>query len=88
MTALPSIVVFVLRSAAVGSLFGLAVAALFVAADIGGLRSLIASSVDPFSPLLLLGLGFATMIGSLYTGTAIMLLPKNERATFWRTLDD
>lgn len=87
MTALPGIVMFILRSAAIGSVIGVGLAALFILADTGGLGSLIAGSSDPITSLLLLGLGFATMIGSLYTGAAIMLLPKDERAAIWRNLD-
>jgi hypothetical protein len=86
MVRLPGIVSFILRSAAIGSCLGVLLAAGLVLTNAGGLGTLILETGDPTAPLLLMLLGFATLIGSLYTGGAIMTLPRDERAAVWRTI--
>jgi hypothetical protein len=87
MKMLPGIVRMILRSAAVGALLGVLVLAGFLATDVGGIRSMVQATSDPIAPLLLLGIGFASLIGSVYVGTEIMLLSTDERADVWRDLD-
>ena len=85
---LPGIVAFILRSGAVGAAGGAVLAAAFLAGDVAGLGTLVAGASDPVSPVLLLGLGFATLIGSLYAGAAIMLLPAEADDQVWHRLAD
>jgi hypothetical protein len=75
---LPVAVTFVLRNAAIGAALGVAVAAGLVATGAGGLRDLIRDAEDPVTPLVLLAAGFATLIGSLYTAAALMLVRPNR----------
>lgn len=71
---LPPAVAFVLRNAAIGGAIGIAMAVALLLTDAGGLRSLITQAHDPLAPLLLLAVGFATLIGGLYTAAALMML--------------
>jgi len=70
---LPPIVVFLLTHAAIGSLTGLAVAAALVSANIGQMRDLLTASSDPAPAAALLAVGFATLVGSVWVGAAVML---------------
>ncbi|MEZ5926703.1 MAG: hypothetical protein R3D57_20230 [Hyphomicrobiaceae bacterium] len=83
---LPGIVTFILRSAAVGSLLGVVVAALFILSDVAGVGTLIRDSASPVPPVVLLLAGFAILFGSLYTGSAIMLLPRDKDNQVWRSI--
>lgn len=69
---------FLFGNAAIGSALGVAFAVLLIVVDAGGLRTLIGGSSEPWAPLALLIVGFATLIGGLYTAAAIMLLPKGD----------
>ncbi|HRD76415.1 MAG TPA: hypothetical protein PK264_10810 [Hyphomicrobiaceae bacterium] len=83
MRRLPGIVSFILRSAAIGAGLGAGLLALFLATNTGGMRALILESSDPMAPILLLLLGFMTLVGSLYSGAAVMTLPRDERDAIW-----
>lgn len=74
----PALVRYILRNAAIGAALGVALALLLVATDAAGLRSLMAESADPTTPMLLLAVGFATLFGGLYAGYAIMMLPEEH----------
>jgi hypothetical protein len=87
MMRLPGIVRYILKTAAVGSTVGIALAGGLVLVDAAGLGSLIASSPDPMVPLALFGIGFATLFGSLHTGSAIMMLPKDAGDDMWRQIE-
>ncbi len=76
--SLPRAVRFVLFNVGVGSLIGAAFGLLLIATDAGGLRSLIADSSDPVTPVLLVIGGFASLIGGLYVGAAIMRMPAKD----------
>lgn len=75
---MPRLLAFVLGNAAIGAALGVAFALLLLAIDAAGLRTLIAGSSEPVAPVVLLLLGFATLIGALYTAAAIMLVPPGE----------
>ncbi len=75
---LPPIVRFILGNAAVGAVLGGALAAALVYTDTYGLQSLIRNSSDPVTPVVMIIVGFATLIGGLYTGAAIMRLPERK----------
>lgn len=75
---LPRAVRFVLLNVAIGSLIGAAFGALLIATDAGGLRSLITDTSDPVTPVLLVLAGFASLIGGLYAGGAIMRMPAKD----------
>lgn len=75
---MPRLLAFLLGNAAIGAALGVAFALLLLAIDAANLRTLIAASSDPVAPVVLLLLGFATLIGSLYTGAAIMLVPSGS----------
>jgi hypothetical protein len=78
MMNLPALVTYILTNAAAGAAAGLIMAAALVATDVAGLGTLIFESSDPIPPVALLALGFATMMGSLAAGAAIMRLPEQE----------
>lgn len=76
---MPRLLAFVLGNAAVGAALGVAFALLLLAVDVAGIRTLISGSSEPVAPVVLLFLGFATLIGSLYTAAAVMLVgPEDE----------
>ena len=83
---LPGIVTYLLRTAAIGALIGMAVAALLIVTDAAGMGTMIRDSQAPFAPVALLLLGFATLIGSLYTGTSIMMLPCDTHDRVWQSI--
>ena len=85
---LPGIVKFLLRSAVIGILIGVAVAVLFIAVDTAGIGALIRGSETPLAPIALFISGFAILFGSVFTGGAIMLLPANADADVWRKMRD
>ncbi|MEQ1695482.1 MAG: hypothetical protein ABL901_06535 [Hyphomicrobiaceae bacterium] len=70
---LPKLVVFLITRAATGALVGVAIAATLVATNTRGLRDLIEASTDQIAPALLLGVGFASLFGSLWAAVAVML---------------
>ncbi len=74
----PVLVRYIVRNAAIGAGLGVLLAVMLVATDAAGLRTLIAESSDPATPMLLLAGGFSTLFGSLYAGYAIMMLPEEE----------
>ena len=75
---LPFLVRVVLRGAAIGAAIGTIVAGLLIVTDAAGLGTLIAASSEPVVPVIMLAAGFATLIGGLCAGSAIMLLPSGE----------
>ncbi len=75
---MPRLLAFVLGNAAIGAALGIAFAALLLAVDAAGIRTLILGSSEPVAPLVLLILGFATLIGSLYTAAAVMLVRPDD----------
>ena len=85
---MPALVRFILKSAGIGATIGVGLALLLVLTNAAGMGTLIRESSDPLSPMLLLVLGFSTLIGSLYTGAAIMMLPRDARDALWRDLQD
>lgn len=88
MVRLPRVVAFILRSCAVGTGLGAGLAVALVLSDAGGMGTLIASSSEPVVPLVLFAAGFATLIGSLYAGSAIMTLPREAQDDIWIELRD
>lgn len=85
---LPRVVAFILRSCAIGAILGAGLAVALVLTNAGGMGALIASSSEPAVPLVLLVAGFATLIGSLYAGWAIMTLPRDAQDDIWFRLRD
>ena len=77
-TPLPRLVSFILRNAAIGSLLGVLLGGGLLLTNTAGLRTLVLESASPVVPVVLLLWGFATLIGSLYVGAAIMTLPRDE----------
>ena len=75
---MPRLLAFVLGNAAIGAALGVAFALLLIAVDAAGIRTLIAGSSEPVAPVALLLIGFATLIGSLYTAAAVMLVSPND----------
>jgi hypothetical protein len=82
------VVRFVLRQSALGAALGLALAALFLVLDTGGLRRLLLKSDAWPAGLCLLCAGFAITFGSAVCGSAIMSLPAGDdrraRGGEWR----
>lgn len=74
----PVLVRYIVRNAAIGAGLGVLLAVILVGTDAAGLRTLIAESTDPITPMLMLAGGFAILFGSLYTGYAIMTLPEEQ----------
>jgi hypothetical protein len=87
-SAIPPVVRYILGSAVVGALIGILLAAALIATNAAGIGALIRDSSDPLSPLLLIALGFSTLFGSLYAGSAIMLLPDDKYDPAARRFDD
>ena len=77
-TRLPPLVSFLLVQCAQGAALGAVFAGVLIAIDAGGLRTLVAATSNPLAPVVLLVVGFASLIGGLYAGVSIMLLPKDE----------
>lgn len=75
MTGEQSVARFVVIQWATGAALGCLFAGLLLTMDTGGLSSLVRESSDPVTPVALLVAGFASLIGSLYAGVAVMLLP-------------
>ncbi len=57
---------------------GVVMASLLLLANIGGLKDMLNSSSDPFTPMFLLYFGCAMTLGSLSMGIAVMSLPYGE----------
>ncbi len=76
----PPMLHFLAVNAATGSALGTVFAIVLIATNTAGLGDLIAGTSNPVAPVLLMIVGFATLFGGLYTGSAVMLLPwrKNE----------
>lgn len=75
---LPPLVVYILKSAGLGSAIGAALAVLLVVTDTGGLRTLIGDTGDQVTPVILLAAGFAISMGGLSAAVAIMRLPSDD----------
>ena len=86
MIRLPGIASLVLAASAAGTLLGCAVAIALIATDAGGLSTLLGASANPTAPIILLLFGFATLFGSLFAGSAIMLLPGDAHAEIWQRI--
>ncbi len=85
---LPPLVTHLLRTAAVGAFLGSFLALGFILTNAAGLGRLIAESATPVPALLLLFIGFTTLIGGLYTAASIMMMPRDKSDELWRTLSD
>lgn len=68
---------FILGSCGMGAGTGAALVVMLIAADVGGVRTLVDAGRQPVAPVILVLSDFATLIGSLYAGTAIMTLPRD-----------
>ena len=79
---LPQSVSFIVRSWAIGGAIGGGLAAVLVLTDTANLRTLIHGSQSPVTAIVLFLAGFATLFGGLYTGSAIMMLPRDKDETF------
>jgi hypothetical protein len=75
---LPPLVLFLIQQTVAGAALGVAFAGLLVAVDAGGLQTLIRESASPLVPLILLSVGFASLIGGLYAAAAVMLMPDDD----------
>lgn len=85
---LPRLVSYLLRTAAIGAGIGVGLAVSLVATDTAGLRGLVLGTSDPIAPMLLLIMGCGTLFGGIYTGAAIMLLPRKAEDDAWLELRD
>lgn len=75
--ARPSPIRFVLLNAAIGAVLGCLLAAALVYSN-PALQALIAGSASPAVPIAMLLVGFASLVGGLYAGAAIMLMPYRD----------
>lgn len=75
---LPILLRFLAQNAMIGSVLGVVFAGVLVWSSCGKLLELIVECSDPLVPTVMLTIGFATLIGGLYTGSAIMLLPYED----------
>jgi hypothetical protein len=69
---------FVIANVLIGMAVGCVFAGLVLYFDVAHLWRLISTSSDPVAPLALLFGSFMITFGSLFCGTAIMLLPKDD----------
>lgn len=71
----PELLRFLAVNTAVGTALGAGFAVLLLVTNTAGLGDLVAATSDPVTPVILFVVGFATLIGGLYAGSAVMLLP-------------
>ncbi|MBV1707388.1 MAG: hypothetical protein KGQ37_09305 [Hyphomicrobiales bacterium] len=62
-----------------GALFGFAMAGLFVASNVAGLRELILNATPMWLPLFALFVGFGSTFGGVVCATAVMLLQVDDK---------
>lgn len=72
---LPKLLHFLAVNSATGAALGTVFAIVLMLTNVGGLADLIGETSNPVVPIVLMIVGFATLIGGLYTGSAVMLLP-------------
>ena len=87
MPKLPGLVGFIVRSWAIGGAIGAGFAALLIYTDTASLWTLMQASASPYAATGLLLGGFATLFGSLYAGSAIMMLPRDKDDGFGNSGD-
>lgn len=76
----PKLLRFLAVNAAVGAGLGTAFAGVLLATNTAGLGDLIVTTSDPVTPVILFVVGFATLIGGLYTASAVMLVPWKKKS--------
>lgn len=76
----PKLLRFLAINAAIGAALGAVFAVVLIVTNTGGIGDLILRTSDPVSPVLLFVVGFATLIGGLYTASAVMLVPWKKKS--------
>jgi hypothetical protein len=70
---------FMAMNAAIGMGLGLAVTALIILFDLGGIGSHIARAADPILPIILIAFPMALVFGAAVTASAIWLMPYESK---------
>lgn len=74
----PKLLHFLAVNTAVGAALGALFALLLLWTNTAGLADLIQGTSDRVTPVILFVVGFSTLIGGLYAGSAVMLLPWDD----------